>query len=221
MHSRNWHDIVFRVVEIGVAIWFPAVLWNCMKPSELWILNPRKLLARFDHHRTADGRGGGEVEACVGGGDDHHHSPSASDNAGLQYVAVAEEKRECWICYDGEKTEPLIQPCACTGDVSSVHHDCLRRWLMESVTAAAAANADNKQLHCKVCKEPYDVRTSAKRLDWERGFTAHHWGSTVVIVTCLCVAVAGAWIVIQLFEDSYIRMLSASAALLIIYVCIK
>lgn len=41
-------------------------------------------------------------------------------------------KRECWICYDNDKPDPLIQPCACTGDVSSVHHDCLRRWLVES-----------------------------------------------------------------------------------------
>lgn len=46
VNSRNWHDVVFRVIEIGVAVWFPAVLWNCMQPSELWILNPRKLLAR-------------------------------------------------------------------------------------------------------------------------------------------------------------------------------
>ncbi|KRT81422.1 hypothetical protein AMK59_5657 [Oryctes borbonicus] len=215
VYSRNWHDVVFRVVEIGVAIWFPAVLWNCMKPSELWILNPRKLFARLDQHQQQlqqqqhqQHRSGDAVEA--------------TDGEGLVTEVVVVEKRDCWICYDVDKTEPLIRPCACTGDVSSVHHDCLRRWLMASVggTAGPTTSATDKRLHCKVCKEPYDVRTSA-RLDWERGFTAHHWGSTAVIVTCLCVAVAGAWIVIQLFEDSYIRMLSASAALLIIYVCIK
>lgn len=122
--------------------------------------------------------------------------------------------KECWICYDAEKPEPLIQPCACTGDVSSVHHDCLRRWLIES------ASTSNDLLRCKVCNCVYDVQSST-RLDWERGFTAHHWGSTAVIVTCLCVAVAVAWIIIQLFEDSYIRMLSASVALLIIYICIR
>lgn len=126
--------------------------------------------------------------------------------------------KECWICYDADKPEPLIQPCACTGDVSSVHHECLKRWLIESSSAASTSNSD--LLRCKVCNCPYDVRSSA-RLDWERGFTAHHWGSTAVIVTCLCVAVAVAWIIIQLFEDSYIRMLSASVALLVIYICIK
>lgn len=31
LYSRNWHDIVFRVIEVGVALWFPCVLWNCMR----------------------------------------------------------------------------------------------------------------------------------------------------------------------------------------------
>ena len=41
--------------------------------------------------------------------------------------------KDCWICYDSERQDvgPLIQPCQCRGDVSSVHHDCLRRWLVE------------------------------------------------------------------------------------------
>lgn len=39
--------------------------------------------------------------------------------------------RDCWICYDSARSEPLIRPCRCTGDVSAVHHDCLSRWLVE------------------------------------------------------------------------------------------
>ncbi|KAA5582479.1 E3 ubiquitin-protein ligase MARCH [Pseudomonas aeruginosa] len=39
--------------------------------------------------------------------------------------------RDCWICYDSSRAEPLIRPCRCTGDVSAVHHDCLSRWLVE------------------------------------------------------------------------------------------
>ena len=43
---------------------------------------------------------------------------------------------ECWICYDPDKTDagPMIRPCDCRGDVSAVHHDCLRRWLVEVTT---------------------------------------------------------------------------------------
>lgn len=45
--SRNTHDIVFRTIEIGIALWFPCVLWNCIRPEQLWCLNPKKILERF------------------------------------------------------------------------------------------------------------------------------------------------------------------------------
>jgi len=44
--SRNTHDIIFRTIEIGVALWFPCVLWNCIRPEQLWCLNPKKILDR-------------------------------------------------------------------------------------------------------------------------------------------------------------------------------
>jgi hypothetical protein len=31
LESRNVFDVLFRVVELGVALWFPCVLWNCMR----------------------------------------------------------------------------------------------------------------------------------------------------------------------------------------------
>ena len=42
---------------------------------------------------------------------------------------------ECWICYDMERTDagPIIEPCQCKGDVGGVHHECLRRWLLEVI----------------------------------------------------------------------------------------
>lgn len=42
---------------------------------------------------------------------------------------------ECWICYDPDRMDcgPMIQPCNCKGDVGAVHHDCLRRWLVEVI----------------------------------------------------------------------------------------
>ncbi|XP_019881544.2 uncharacterized protein LOC109609334 [Aethina tumida] len=197
INSRNLHDVIFRVAEIGVAVWFPAVLWNCMQPSELWILNPRKLLTKLDHQMGAD---------------------AALADVNKQSVENEEEvvldKRECWICYDSDKTDQLIQPCACTGDVSSVHHDCLRRWLMESSSSTSGP------LRCKVCNYEYDICSTTK-VEWDRGFTYQHWGSTAFIVTCLCMVVAVAWIIIQLYDNNYIRMLSASVALLMIYICIK
>merc|ERR1719150_1434009 len=49
--SRNTHDIVFRTIEIGVALWFPCVLWNCIRPEQLWCLNPKKILDRRWNNR--------------------------------------------------------------------------------------------------------------------------------------------------------------------------
>ncbi|KAB0803360.1 hypothetical protein PPYR_00330 [Photinus pyralis] len=190
--SRNFHDVVFRVVEIGLAVWFPAVLWNCISPGELWLLNPRKLLAKLDQ-KSWDKSNNGEI---------------------LPESETFVDKQECWICYDLDKPEPLIQPCGCIGDMSSVHHECLRRWLMESSSGSTEA------LQCKVCKQAYQVKETNK-LDWEKGFTAHHWSSTALIITCLCSAVAAAWTVIQLFDDPYIRMISASLAAFVIYICIR
>ena len=83
-----------------------------------------------------------------------------------------------------------------------------------------SSSGSTEALKCKVCNYEYDVCSTTK-LDWERGFTSKHWGCNAVVITCLCVVVAVAWIIIQLYDNSYIRMLSASVALLVIYVCIK
>lgn len=208
INSRNWHDVMFRIVEIGVAVWFPAVLWNCMHPGELWILNPQKLLARNDN-QSKDQPGPSTPTSY----EENDGSPSSSI------------QRVCWICYDGNKSDVFIQPCACSGDLSSVHHDCLKRWLVESFANTSAAGSisnlpNSHPPYCRVCNCPYEVAASNK-LDWERGFTAQHWGFTAAIVTCLCLVVSGAWVTIQMFDNSYIRMLSASIALLVVYVCIK
>ncbi|KAK7791006.1 hypothetical protein R5R35_007900 [Gryllus longicercus] len=202
LYSRNWHDIVFRVVEIGVALWFPCVLWNCYSPEQLWILNPKRILKKL------------ELEAnAAPSAEEQEDGAFMEDSGDLGDEACGSQ--DCWICYDADRQDvgPLIQPCQCRGDMSSVHHDCLRRWLVESST-----NPDC--LSCKVCGAPYQVQRG-ERLDWQHGFTTQHWLQTAAIVTCMCVSAAGAWVTIQLFEDPVIRMLAAGSALLIQYVCVR
>jgi len=79
-----------------------------MAPEQLWILNPRKLLSR-------------QIDPSIPtlNADTNKLSPEE----GQSFL----NKKDCWICYDTDKPEPLIQPCRCTGDVSSVHHECLKR----------------------------------------------------------------------------------------------
>ncbi|XP_063238059.1 uncharacterized protein LOC134539731 isoform X2 [Bacillus rossius redtenbacheri] len=196
LHSRNWHDIVFRVAEIGVALWFPCVLWNCMSPEQLWILNPKRILKKLDLDST--------VPSSLDGKSD----PTSEKVPRIDDDDTSSSK-DCWICYDSERQDmgPLIEPCQCRGDVSNVHHDCLRRWLVES-----ASNPDS--LRCKVCDTAYRVERG-DRLDWQHGFTAQHWLQTAAIATCMCVSAAGAWVTIQVFDDVVIRCLAAGSALLI------
>ncbi|XP_063833921.1 uncharacterized protein LOC135083087, partial [Ostrinia nubilalis] len=183
--SRNWHDVVFRLAEIGVALWFPCVLWNSMAPERLWLLNPRRLLSKQLDDATLNV----ETDSLVGS------------------VGSA---RDCWICYDSGRDEPLIRPCRCTGDVSAVHHECLRRWLVES-----ASTPDG--LKCKVCNTPYIVQET-NRVEWDRGFTCAHWLRTALAVACMCGAGAAAWLVAQLCASPVPRVLGAGAALLVCYV---
>ncbi|CAK1590929.1 unnamed protein product [Parnassius mnemosyne] len=197
--SRNWHDVVFRLAEIGVALWFPCVLWNSMAPERLWLLNPRRLLARqLDDARLAD------LLA-------HHHDAKNVETDSL--VGSVSSGRDCWICYDGARNEPLIRPCRCTGDVSAVHHDCLRRWLIESATTPDG-------LKCKVCNTPYIVQET-NRVEWERGFTSAHWARTVLAVCSVVGAAAAAWALVQLFPSPVVRVLCAGGALLVCYVAVR
>lgn len=57
----------------------------------------------------------------------------ASQDTAFLTDATSINSKDCWICYDSDRQDagPLIQPCQCRGDVSAVHHDCLRRWLVE------------------------------------------------------------------------------------------
>ncbi|EDW12222.1 uncharacterized protein LOC6576794 [Drosophila mojavensis] len=196
VNSRNWYDIIFRIAEIGVALWFPCCLWNSMAPEQLWILNPRKLLSR-------------QIDPSIPTLD--ADSNKLSPEEGQTFLS----KKDCWICYDSDKPEPLIQPCRCTGDVSSVHHECLKRWLVES-----CGSNNEAQLACKVCSHPYEIEKS-KKLEWDKGFTIQHWMKTVILITLMCVTGATAWAIIQMYVDPLVRVLTVGVAVLIGYVCVK
>ena len=53
----------------------------------------------------------------------------------LTFIFIDDDEKgpDCWICYDPDRNDcgPMIHPCDCRGDVGAVHHDCLRRWLVE------------------------------------------------------------------------------------------
>ncbi|CAB3383962.1 Hypothetical predicted protein [Cloeon dipterum] len=209
--SRNWHDILFHIVEIGVVLWFPCVLWNCISPEQLWILNPKKLI---------------KIEADFSSTAEAKEKSTDSDSELKRMKKFLEQSEEsdcedgldCWICYDPERKDagPLIKPCQCRGDVSNVHHNCLRRWLVESALDDPKSPASDK-LRCKVCGAAYQVEQSS-HLDWQQGFTLHHWLQTSAIVTAMCISAAVAWVLVQFFTEPFIRLLAIGGSLLVFYI---
>ncbi|XP_031637642.1 E3 ubiquitin-protein ligase MARCH2-like [Contarinia nasturtii] len=129
-------DIIFRVAEVSFALWFNGCLWNCCSPEQLWILNPR-LLTR-------------QIQTLPISSDEKQEASAEEGHFFLK-------SKDCWICYDSDKLEPLIQPCKCTGDVSSVHHDCLRKWLAESYSKSS-----ENIMKCKICNQPYEIQRSKR-----------------------------------------------------------
>lgn len=82
------------------------------------------------------------------------------------------------------------------------------------------AENSSENLSCKVCGAVYQLERG--RAWWiGQGFTPRHWLQTATLVTVMCGTIAGAWTLIQMYDDAYIRSLAAGATLLIIYVCLR
>ncbi|KAK3596817.1 hypothetical protein CHS0354_015670 [Potamilus streckersoni] len=133
----NLYDIGFRLVEFGVALWFPCVLWNCFRPEELWVLNPRRIFKQLsiDCHAS-------ESDLLIPKKQTSYGATEAHDT----------DLGDCWICYDNDRQDAgaLIKPCKCRGDVSTVHHGCLKKWLAECVEAG-------HDFKCKICGKHYKL----------------------------------------------------------------
>ena len=205
--SRNAYRIIFRLSEIGIALWYPCVLWNCVRPERLWVLNPRRLLKRDPSDSSLHDPRSVETESAL--------LVDSSINAwGTKNQDNLSRSIDCWICYDADRKDvgPLIQPCACKGDVSAVHHDCLKQWLMES-------HSSPENVHCKVCNEPYLVDRGEIWLP--SGLTINHWLQTGGTTILMAITIAGAYMIVRLYQHISVRTISVGCAILIEYVCLR
>ncbi|KAK7095451.1 uncharacterized protein [Littorina saxatilis] len=209
--SHNIYDIGFRIVEFGVALWFPCVLWNCGQPEELWVLNPKRIFRSFDFRRRrqlseredagrkAEGKGEGDPVWAVN--KDPHYNTFDTETSSTKW--------DCWICYDPDRKDvgPFIQPCQCKGDVATVHHDCLKKWLVES-----AGNENNPE--CRVCKEKYKLEAHY----WiPKGLKPRHWLQTFLALMFLIGSPFAAYTVCHSMtsSSSYLKVLVIGAAVLL------
>lgn len=55
----------------------------------------------------------------------------------LQEDSDEDEGDLCRICQMGEtsSSNPLIEPCRCTGSLQYVHQDCIKKWLRSKISS--------------------------------------------------------------------------------------
>uniref|UniRef100_UPI003AAE08A5 E3 ubiquitin-protein ligase MARCHF7 isoform X1 n=1 Tax=Centroberyx gerrardi TaxID=166262 RepID=UPI003AAE08A5 len=63
-----------------------------------------------------------------------------------------EEGDLCRICQMGEElaSNPLIEPCSCTGSLQYVHQECIKKWLRSKISSGTDLEAITT---CELCKE--------------------------------------------------------------------
>ncbi|XP_028298796.1 E3 ubiquitin-protein ligase MARCHF7 isoform X2 [Gouania willdenowi] len=82
-----------------------------------------------------------------------------------------EDGDQCRICQMGEQSssDPLIQPCRCTGSLQYVHQECIKRWLRSKVGSGTNLEAITT---CELCKEK--LRLDIHNFDIEELYRTHN-----------------------------------------------
>ncbi|KAM7424367.1 hypothetical protein PAMA_000624 [Pampus argenteus] len=81
-----------------------------------------------------------------------------------------EEGDLCRICQMGEESSsnPLIQPCRCTGSLQYVHQECIKRWLRSKIGSGTNLEAITT---CELCKEK--LRLNIDNFDIQELYKTH------------------------------------------------
>ncbi|CAL9701479.1 unnamed protein product [Knipowitschia caucasica] len=81
-----------------------------------------------------------------------------------------EEGDLCRICQMGEESvsNPLIQPCRCTGSLQYVHQDCIKRWLRSKITSGTNLEGITT---CELCKDK--LRLNLDNFDIQELYRSH------------------------------------------------
>ncbi|XP_030064687.1 E3 ubiquitin-protein ligase MARCHF7 [Microcaecilia unicolor] len=90
---------------------------------------------------------------------DQDHKPSRDPEKikKIQESLLLEDSEEeegdlCRICQMGvaSQTNPLIEPCRCTGSLQYVHQECIKKWLQAKINSGSTLDAVTT---CELCKE--------------------------------------------------------------------
>nr|XP_033800967.1 E3 ubiquitin-protein ligase MARCH7 [Geotrypetes seraphini] len=88
---------------------------------------------------------------------DHKHSRDPEKIKKIQESLLLEDSEEeeddlCRICQMGvsSQTNPLIEPCRCTGSLQYVHQECIKKWLQAKINSGSTLDGVTT---CELCKE--------------------------------------------------------------------
>jgi len=194
--EQNVLDIAFHVAELGCALWFPCCLWNVTQPGELWILNPKKLLML---------RRNKESESLVEDTTPVVNYNTFEAESQTEPDEITAAGGDCWICYDNDNNEDLIQPCDCKGGTRLVHHECLKTWLLERPSMSSSTSS-NDSVSCPVCKAKYNVTTEAGFLWSPNGISLRAWVQTVFVVMTMAGLPVTVFFTWNKIEEAIVKM---------------
>lgn len=180
--DRNIVDIAFHLAELACILWFPCTLWNVGQPGKLWILNPQNLLTMQNAREdmcivseapciVSEAPKITEIQKPV-------DEPEEEVEEAGSFISG---ESECWICYDKDNDEDLIQPCSCRGDMKLVHHKCLKVWLVEK----SAGGTGEKGFACDVCKEEYRVVNDGRTFWTPNKVQFRAWAQTLLVIVTM------------------------------------
>eukprot|EP00057_Strongylocentrotus_purpuratus_P009336 XP_011663810.1 PREDICTED: uncharacterized protein LOC582261 [Strongylocentrotus purpuratus] len=219
--QRNSYVIVFRIVELAMVMWFPCVLWNCRSPEKLWILNPKRILREnTDEEQVTpptqpiqtERREETNLLSCR-----RKQEPSTSTSSNYQSTETRSRSGtdpECWICYDRDNPDlgPLITPCTCKGDVAFVHHECLRRWMLE-------LDDSPELIKCKVCKNTYDLKQGKVHL--YQGLSSRDATFCFLAFFAMGGGPGAVYAVLQAYPSSTINIVTIGLCVLLEMTCLR
>ncbi|KAK0153652.1 E3 ubiquitin-protein ligase MARCH7 [Merluccius polli] len=118
-------------------------------PSNAAVAVYRDILVGVDARYQAEGRG---TETKPDPSRDPERLRKIQESLMLE-DSDEEEGDLCRICQMGEDsagTDPLIQPCRCTGSLQYVHQDCIKKWLRSKISSGTDLEAITT---CELCKQ--------------------------------------------------------------------
>ena len=84
-----------------------------------------------------------------------------SEESSWRSSILSDEVFPCRICLDNTVTvmsNPLINPCTCSGSMGNVNLNCLRKWVRQKVKVTMKRGITIikwQSLYCELCKTPY------------------------------------------------------------------